>query len=129
MLQEVVYMSDFSYRLRDLRRENDLTGERLAILLGDSKNNISRWENGKHIPDSEKLKKIAQVFNVSTDYLLGISNYKQKIEPLQLDAGTQKLYSILVDVGIVKQGEDLTDEQLNKLIRFFRIAKALNEEE
>lgn len=63
----------FNERLKELRLENNLSQIKLAEKLGASQRSISSWENGERQPDFETLEKIAKFFNVTTDYLLGIS--------------------------------------------------------
>ena len=58
-------------RLRDLRKENNLTQEKLGEILGVSKVSVSGYENGNRIPSLEILNKIINFFGVSSDFLLG----------------------------------------------------------
>lgn len=53
-----------------LRRGSDLTQEEFGQKLGVTNKTVSRWENGKYMPDIEMLKKIADMFNISVDELL-----------------------------------------------------------
>ena len=64
----------FSERLRLLREESNLTVEQLAEKLGTVKQTISKYENGQREPKYEILLKIAEIFNVSIDYLFGRTN-------------------------------------------------------
>lgn len=53
-------------------RENaGLTQKEAAISLGVSVQAVSYWENGSRLPSIEKLIQMADLYNVSTDYLLG----------------------------------------------------------
>lgn len=61
-------------RLQEIRVKNGYTQESLAAELKTDKRQITRWENGESIPGGEKLYEISRVLNVSTDYLLGLSN-------------------------------------------------------
>ncbi len=65
---------DFSTILKELRTEKGLTQSSLAELLGITQDSISLWENGKRIPDTQYLVKLADIFSVATDYLLGRSD-------------------------------------------------------
>lgn len=58
-------------RIRELRRKKELSMKRLGELIGVAESTIHHYEKGKRQPDYETLKKIADVFNVSVDYLLG----------------------------------------------------------
>ncbi len=60
----------FGDKLLQLRKNNDMSQEELANELGVSRQAISRWETGNVYPDSANLLKIAQMFKVTTDYLL-----------------------------------------------------------
>ena len=64
----------FAQRLKELRKEYELTQFQLAKELNVSKQNISDWENGKSETSFELLIKIAKFFKVSIDYLLGLDN-------------------------------------------------------
>lgn len=61
----------FSERLKKLRVEKRITQLVLAELLGISQQAVGKWETGKATPDPLMLKKIADIFGVSSDYLLG----------------------------------------------------------
>lgn len=63
-------------RLRQLREENDLLQKELALKLNISQQTISLYESNRREPDYEMLKRIADFFNVSTDFLLGESDIK-----------------------------------------------------
>lgn len=65
----------FSERLRLLREEKELSQIKLAEILGVKKQTLSDWENGKSETSFEMLVKIADFFGVSTDYLLGRTDY------------------------------------------------------
>ncbi|MGG3210594.1 helix-turn-helix transcriptional regulator [Geobacillus stearothermophilus] len=58
-------------RLRKLRQEKKLTQEELGKKINVTKVSISGYENGNRTPDTETLQKLADFFNVTTDYLLG----------------------------------------------------------
>lgn len=59
------------YRLRELRKENNMSQSDLGKILGVSKVSISGYENGTRVPSVEILLSILDVFQVSADYLLG----------------------------------------------------------
>lgn len=64
-------MATFSQRMRELRKEKNITLEKLAEMLKTTKATLSRYENGKRIPNIEFVEELAKIFNVSVDYLLG----------------------------------------------------------
>lgn len=57
-------------KLITLRKKNKLSQEQLAEKLNVSPSAIGMWEQGRRQPDNETIREIAQLFNVSTDYLL-----------------------------------------------------------
>lgn len=69
-------MSSFGERLKELRKDFNLTQEQLANKFFLNKSSISRYENGTQLPEHDQLEKIADYFGVSIDYLLGRTNIK-----------------------------------------------------
>ncbi|EAF2068552.1 XRE family transcriptional regulator [Listeria monocytogenes] len=64
----------FGNRLKQLRKNNNKTQEDISKILGISRGAYSHIENGRNEPDMETIVKLADIFEVSTDYLLGKSN-------------------------------------------------------
>lgn len=67
-------MEEFSKRLKELRQNAGLTQEQLAKRIWVSKAAISNYELYERSPSPEILVKLARVFHVSADYLLGIDD-------------------------------------------------------
>ncbi len=65
----------FSTRLKELRKEKQTSQSKLAKILDFSQVYICRWEKGTRTPNIYDLVKIAKFFDVSTDYLLGLSDF------------------------------------------------------
>ena len=61
----------FSKKLKELRKRHKITQENLANIIGVERSSIGKYESSTTIPSNETLIKIANYFNVSTDYLLG----------------------------------------------------------
>lgn len=57
-------------KLAKLRRENNLTQEQLAQILGVSRQAVSRWESDLAYPETEKLLRLGELYRCSMDYLL-----------------------------------------------------------
>lgn len=66
-------LGKFSYRLTVLLDEHNMSQTQLAKKVGTTNVTICRYINGERIPRIDVVSKIASVFNVSLDYLLGIS--------------------------------------------------------
>lgn len=60
----------FSDKLKKLRKDNNLSQERLADLLEVSRQAVSKWESGSSYPDMEKMKKMCKVLNCTLEDLL-----------------------------------------------------------
>lgn len=67
---------EFSERLKKHRKDIGLTQVDIASRLGISQQAYASWESGVKKPTQENLVKIAQVLNVSVDYLVGNSEEK-----------------------------------------------------
>lgn len=65
-------MINFSEKIKSLRQQNNLTQAALAQKLGVTKSVVSAYENDLRRPSYEVLIQLARIFNVTTDYLLGI---------------------------------------------------------
>lgn len=66
--------SSFPSKLRDLLSERHVTQQELADICDVTRQSISQWQNGFTSPDIAALRKIAEYFHVSTDYLLGLTD-------------------------------------------------------
>ncbi|OHY29342.1 hypothetical protein BI362_11295 [Streptococcus parauberis] len=66
----------FQERLKLLRKDNHLTQKELGLLVGVKQNTYTNWERGTREPDLLTVIKFLEIFNVSTDYLLGVSDEK-----------------------------------------------------
>ena len=61
-------------RINELRQSLGWSQVELAARLSVSKQTVSNWENGNIQPSVDMLVRLSKVFNVSTDYLLGLEN-------------------------------------------------------
>ena len=76
---------EFSERLKKLRKQAGLTQVELAGKLGIVQSSYADWERGKKKPTQANLVKIAQILNVSVDYLVGNSEEKtDELENIEL---------------------------------------------
>ncbi|HIW86622.1 MAG TPA: helix-turn-helix domain-containing protein [Candidatus Eubacterium faecipullorum] len=61
-------------RLRDLREDMDLTQEQLVKILNMHKTTYTNYEQGKREPPFELIIKLAKLYNVSIDYIAGLTD-------------------------------------------------------
>lgn len=64
-------------RIKKLRVDNEKTGINVSTILGIDQSYYSKIEKGKHQIKLETLYKIAELYNVSLDYLTGRTNKKE----------------------------------------------------
>lgn len=88
--------------LSDLRKDKHLGQKDLAKYLSISVSTISNYETGTHEPDFETLCKIADLFDVSADYLLGRTNIpydlKKLSKPLRNGTSLNKIIQTVVSL-------------------------------
>ena len=61
---------NLSTKIYELRKAKGMSQEKLAELVGVSRQSISKWESGETIPELERLVELSRIFEVTTDYLL-----------------------------------------------------------
>ena len=66
-------------RLKDVREDRDLSQSDIAKLLGTTRQQVSKWETGVQMMGADKYVKLAEFYNVSVDYLLGLIDYPRKL--------------------------------------------------
>lgn len=91
-----VRLVNFGNRLKTLRIKKKLTQQQLADLLGLTKSVISAYENGLRYPTYDVLIKIARIFKVSTDFLLGVE-IKREIDTSGLTDEQVEALIVLID--------------------------------
>lgn len=95
-------------RIRDLRKQKRMSQTELAKSAGVSQTTVTAWETGKAEPSSSAVAKLADIFNVTTDYLLGRPNkHETKKDDVELSND---------DVIMTWLGKPLSDED-RELIR------------
>ncbi len=94
--------------LKELRAQRGLTQKDVAELLHISRPTYTRYETGERKPDYETLRKLSEIFNVSTDYLIGVNN-------IDYNQYGVEIYKKLIDIGFLKQDEPVTEEHLSVL--------------
>ena len=85
-------------RIKELRKKRGLMQQRLASKLGITQQMLSRYERDVTLIKVDVLKKIAKYFNVTTDYLLGISDVKRDLQRQMNMNETLDEYYDLVEV-------------------------------
>lgn len=68
-------MDTIANRIKEIRKENHLSQSDFGKILAVSQDNVSLWETGKSYPSVQHVILIAKTFNISTDYILGVSDF------------------------------------------------------
>lgn len=83
--------------IRDLREDNDLTQTQVGQALGISQQQYSQYENGVYEFPIRHLIGLAKLYDLNTDYILGLTEYKYSADKLKMpylnDVTTGKLLS------------------------------------
>ena len=90
----------FNMRLKELRLANGLTQKELAKSIEVGRTTISEYESGKIVPKHEGLLKLANYFNVSVDYLTGVSD-----EPATRQSNEHELDKLLNTLDYILMNE------------------------
>ncbi|HZG55676.1 helix-turn-helix transcriptional regulator [Paenibacillus sp.] len=99
-------MSVFASRLKEIRKKNRMTMPELGRRIGVAKSTIAGYENGDREPSLRIVASIARVCNVSSDYLLGLTDL--------LDPAPKK--TVRPAGGFHWKGEPLTEEELELVL-------------
>jgi transcriptional regulator with XRE-family HTH domain len=74
-------MQKLNDRIKILRKSIDITQEQLAEIVGVSPQAVSRWECGTTSPDITLLPRLAEIFKITVDELLGV-NENQRVKEI-----------------------------------------------
>ncbi|MBE6796993.1 MAG: helix-turn-helix transcriptional regulator [Ruminococcaceae bacterium] len=67
-------------RLKDIREDKDFSQKDIAELLNTTRQQVSKWETGAQKMGVDKYIKLAKLYNVSLDYLLGLIDTPRKLK-------------------------------------------------
>lgn len=132
-------MSSFAERLADLRNERKLTQTEFARKFGVGRSTVAMWETGERTPDLETMKKLADFFDVSLDYLAGESDARHSDKQKRNMAFSYRLKSLrnarmlrqselakrlgipLSELIEYESGIIPNDQVINKIANFFEV--------
>jgi transcriptional regulator with XRE-family HTH domain len=101
----------FGQRLKELRLGIQQTQQQVADYLGITRAAYSHFENERNEPDGETIVKLAELFHVSTDYLLGrkATNFSQP---------SQRVQTVAAHID-----DNVTDEQMEDILNYIDFIK------
>lgn len=93
----MIQLVNMGEKLRSLRTEKKLTQKQVADRIGLAISAVSSYESGSRYPSYDALIKLARIFHVSTDYLLGMTD-KRNIDVTGLSDDEIEVVSQLVEM-------------------------------
>ncbi|WP_282937405.1 helix-turn-helix transcriptional regulator [Paenibacillus sp. RC67] len=120
----------YGERIASLREKHSLTQEGLSTKLGITRASLSHYENNRREPDYDTIVSIANLFNVSIDYLIGRTDDPHRVldEDVRefVDALELSNEKIMEKFALTIDGEKLTPEEARRFIAFVRAERSIN---
>ncbi len=82
-------------KIKSLREQNGMTQAELAKRLGITRSSVNAWEMGISVPSTQYVVELAEIFDVSTDYLLGV-NRTAVVSVAGLDEKDIRLVNLMI---------------------------------
>ena len=95
---EEIHFVTFGERLRELRKEKEMSQEEFAKILGTSKQILSRYELDQRTPKIDQVLKYAQKLNVSVDYLIHDTEFEADFRELCESLRGKPFYEIFIEI-------------------------------
>lgn len=110
-------MKVFGERLKDLRVKRNLTQDEFGLIFEPplAQSTIGTYERGVRQPSLENLVVIANYFNVTTDYLLGLTDEFTTINTFK-EENPKELRDFLNKNKVLFNGSELSEEEKNRMI-------------
>lgn len=102
-------------RLKELRKEHNFRQEEIAEKLGITTSAYGFYEQGKTIPNAVTIVFLADLYDVSADYLLGFTDIRK---PYNIDSDDD------LTIAAHHEGNDWTDEELEEIEKFKEYIKS-----
>ncbi|MBQ9902496.1 MAG: helix-turn-helix transcriptional regulator [Clostridia bacterium] len=101
----------FADRLFSLRKENNLTRQKVSDSLGITRAALEYYEKGKRTPDVNMIAKMASYYGVSTDYLLGCSDARSSDDKIRIACDVTGLdEKHIITLQLAKKEKQLSDQ-------------------
>ena len=110
--------NSLSERLKELRAEQNISQYTLSENLGLSRGLMSNYEQGRREPDYNTLLLISNYFDVSLDYILGVTDIKKR---LLHESTSDKYKNLMVTIS------NLSKESVNELEKYIELLKMRDE--
>lgn len=129
-------MNSLGARIKKLRLENNISQKNLAIMLDISNSTLCQYESNSRTPNDEVKKKLSLIFNVSLDYLMGVSDVRNPYADYtyNIDLGYDILNLLIAEnqLSDIVVTEELSLEKkkevLNQIQKIIDVSKILKNE-
>lgn len=111
-------MEIFKDRLKQLRREKNLTLDEMEKASGITKSSLSKYETGQRHPRLELLQILADFFEVSVDYLIGKTDDRNTAVLEHIPDVLREIGVEYIEVAKELKDEGLSPEDIRKIIEF-----------
>ncbi|WP_075864953.1 helix-turn-helix domain-containing protein [Carboxydothermus islandicus] len=115
----------FGKKLRELRKSQGLTQKELGRRLNVTEAAVGMWEQGRRLPDPEVLARLAEIFGVSVDYLLGNNQQASPSTPSWWYRDTPptnvELEEFLKNANIYFDGTPLDEEDKEDILTYLKV--------
>jgi len=110
-------MKEFGEKLKKLRVSRNMTQDELGLIFEPqlAQSTIGTYERGLRQPSLENLVRIAEYFNVSVDYLLGLSDEVSTINTYK-EENPKELKEFLSRNTVLFNGSELNEEEKRRMI-------------
>ena len=105
--------------LKKLRKQHNETQTKMAERIGVTQRTIANWESGSRNPDLEMLTKISKIYDVTTDYILGLTDDPQREQPATIAARPT--------AGMAPISEERLQEIIDEAVAAIRAEAAKND--
>jgi transcriptional regulator with XRE-family HTH domain len=104
-------------RLKEVRKESNISQQKLADYLNVARSTVAMWEIGGAEPDLTTIRRIADYFNVSMDYLLGRSDIRSPTAPERDITDDDIKFALYGEIG------EVTDKQFDEVKRLIQLQR------
>ena len=110
-------MKEFGERLKQLRVNRSITQDELGLIFESPKaqSTIGTWERGNREPSMNDLIRISEFFNVSVDYLLGLTDEITTINAYK-EENPKELKDFLNKNKVLFNGSELNEEEKQRMV-------------
>jgi transcriptional regulator with XRE-family HTH domain len=113
-------------RIKQLRRQKlNITQEQLAEKMGVSKSTISQWESNTNEPNVDALIKLADLFGVTVDYLIGRDNYSEEERNFLRDIDELTPEDLIEKYHLKIGDREATREEIVEMVNYIKARRIM----